>query len=50
MTINAIIDGSYTFPYIPLSSLFKDLISKMLNTDESHRIRMYEILNHPWVI
>ena len=49
MTISAIIEGNYTFPLISISNLLKDLLSKMLNTDESHRIRMYEILNHPWV-
>jgi MAP/microtubule affinity-regulating kinase len=49
-TLSAIIEGSFSYPHIPISNSLRDLLAKMLNIDESRRIRMYEILNHHWVI
>ena len=33
-----------------LSNELKDLIEKMLKTNEQERIRMLDILKHPWML
>lgn len=57
-TIDAILTANYTYPSnVQLSSSVKDLISRysiiksirIFICDESQRIRMIEIINHPWM-
>jgi serine/threonine protein kinase len=49
--VNSLINGSLEFPSEQkVSNQCKDLISKLLKKDNLKRIKMVEVLKHPWVI
>jgi len=48
-TYSKIRKGKVEFPH-NLSSGARDLISKLLNRDESRRLRLDDVLKHPWLL
>ncbi|CAD8066570.1 unnamed protein product [Paramecium primaurelia] len=49
-TIDNILKCNYTFPsHLILSKEYKELVTNMLNPDQSERYSAYQILSHPWM-
>jgi serine/threonine protein kinase len=47
--IDSILSQDYSFPSsVPISLELKHLINELFNPDHLHRIRMSEIMLHPW--